>query len=202
MIRRCDLEYKMKRLILYVGFSIFLLACNSDKQERPVVLHTDSIALQTTKNSPCDTYGIEVPETVSHDENIVLISKPIAIGFWNLNKLIAKYDGRGDVYIDSLPEKLRGNARQEIYRNFDIAGMYGTFVKPTLDSMSIKIVDTFKTAGYIAFDVKGKRYVVDKALYKETDGVLLYNGKDKPIFWTDGIGRDPECIIKKYYSNE
>ncbi|WP_018343198.1 hypothetical protein [Cytophaga aurantiaca] len=192
----------MKRQILYVGFLICILSCNSDRQESHVVARVDSTVKQIKKDSPCNIYGLDVPETVSHDKNIILINKPVAIGFWNLNTFLAKHEGRVDQGLDSVPEKLKHPSRQEIYRAYDIAGMYGAFVKPTLDSMSIKIIDTVKTVGYIAFNVNGKRYVIDKALYQESDGVLFYNGKDKPIFWTEGFGLDPECIIKSYYSNE
>jgi hypothetical protein len=183
----------MKRF-LTITFVIGLISsCNMDTP-------SDARATQqTTQNHECDITRMIVPEIILYNKHSVVINKPVALTFFNLNKLIAKYDGRGEHYSDSLPEKLRGNARQEIYRNYDIAGMYGAIIKPILDSMSIHIVDTVTTAGLISFNVKGKLYAIDKALYKETDGVLFYNGKDKPIFWTEGIHREPKCIIKNYY---
>lgn len=179
--------------VLLVLFIFILVSCNEHRSENP------SSENVTVKSNSCDITNLVVPEVVSDGRNAVLIREPVAITFFNLFDLIMKYDGRGAHYMDSLPEKLRSPHRQEIYKTMDIAGMYGAFVVPAMDSLSIKIIDTVQTSGFIAFNVNGKRYVIDKSLYHEKDGVLFYNGKDKPVFWTEGLSCQPDEVIKEYY---
>jgi hypothetical protein len=181
------------QFILLISVIFTLHSCEQPKTDN------DTRLLTEYDNNNCIISSLVIPEEKSNTTKIKPYNKPIAITFFTLNKLLEKYDG---VNQDSLPPILKKPGRQEIYKIYDVNGIYYTAIQPKLDSMSITIIDAADTKGLLAFVVENKLYHINKERYKEMDGVLFYNGKDKPIFWTQGIECMPEFILESYYKNK
>ncbi|MBX9852146.1 MAG: hypothetical protein K2X86_10345 [Cytophagaceae bacterium] len=94
----------------------------------------------------------------------MIITKAIAIEFFQLRKAISKY--HIDDKYDSLPAKLKSN-RQLIYRAIDQYGVYETWYRPKLDSMNIKIIEGDFTDSILTFKNGNTSYIIDIIILKK-----------------------------------
>jgi hypothetical protein len=156
---------------LLVVVSDFLLANCSGKNENVAQAniadscHFEQCVIKSIDKQPADT----------------IINKPTAIVFFELYNTINKHDGKSSY--DSLPEKLKSDNRQTIYRVVDQYGFFTEITRPVLDSLKVNVNEGNFRDSILTFSVDGKPYTIDITSFSEDDGMVYYTPGKKPILW-------------------
>ncbi|MES2763091.1 MAG: hypothetical protein V4677_12840 [Bacteroidota bacterium] len=152
---------------------------------------------QTTIDS-CNYSDFIIPSTDTTINDKVYFEAGVAIEYFNVYKQIMKYD-----LTDSLPDFLKHDNRQTIYKITDQHAMYEALAKPILDSLKIKTVVGNFNDSLCTFMYARKKYTINTTFLKFQDGVILYIPGKKPILWTSNSERtscNQRCFLNCYFS--
>jgi hypothetical protein len=166
-------------ILFILVLAALLWTCSGETQSKHQKPASQRIQVDTCNSCSLSTFIIPSADSVTPAK--IKINKPTAITFFNLLDLIGKYDGEGG---DSLPEKLKHDNRQSIYRTIDQNGMYKAFIYPHLDSLGVKVISGNYKDRVLTFDYNNQSYTIDLAYFEETDGVVLFTPGKKPVLWT------------------
>lgn len=167
----------MKQLSTLILLLVLLNSCGTESDNS-----TNNVIIQETQHCDnCETDKFIIQKTDSTHRKSSLINESIAIEFFNLYKTIIKYDVK---FQDSLPEKVKYDNRQTIYRSHDTYGIYHAILKPVLDSLKVKIVAGNFQDSTLTFSINNKFYNVDVSRFKENDGIIFFKPGKQPILWT------------------
>ncbi len=169
----------MTRILTIIFFCRLFVCCNSNPKTENLNTKDIELKSETSKNCETEKFSINSIKTLSKTNKV--ITQPIAVEFFELYHKILKYDGK---FMDSLPEKVKHDNRQTIYKTIDQYGIYDALVKPVLDSMAIKTIVGHYQDSVLSFSVDNSTYHIDITNFKENDGVILFNPNKKPILWT------------------
>lgn len=172
---------RFSRLLFFIGL---LLSCNSET-ESMIPPESADLLINHTCDS-CYSERLIIKDTITSSKGKTKISYPTAIAFFHLLDKIHIYDGNGCQ--DSMPDKLKHDGRQTIYRTVGQNLIYATSIRPTLDSLKIKIVAGNYQDSTLTFLYQSKPYRVDITIFKDNDGVIFFTPGKKPILWTLDIG--------------
>jgi hypothetical protein len=192
---------------------ILLSLLNNCTYDNPT--ETKSIKSDSIPNafSECnfDPYSISYSNDVQKTDSI--ISKACAVVFFRINTKLSKYHITGRNVIDQdsvslqslgLPSRLLNPDRQEIYRMYEISGIYYAIIKPTLEKNNIPvIIDSVDLRKFIVFKGISRNYKIDLSVFNKDDGVLMFQPNRPPILWTVNRNRacEEETLVNCYFSN-
>jgi hypothetical protein len=98
-------------------------------------------------------------------------------------------------------EKL--NAKQEYYNLSDFQGYFGSEIKPIVEELKIDVIKLEITNNDLVFETENKkRYKVDRSQIQTKQGLILFNGKSKPIFWKGNEAGHLDTFVKEFFGHE
>ncbi len=155
-------------ILVFIISSFLLLGCDNKNEKITQAVIADSCHFERF-----------VIKSIDKKASATLINTPTAILFLDMFHEILKHDN--EVSYDSLPEKLKNDNRQTIYRIVDQQGFFGAVITPVLDSLKVNIIEGKTTDSILTFTVERKSYTIDITRFKENDGVVYFTPGKKPV---------------------
>jgi len=176
----------MRKLLLNVILigTLGFYACNNAKRnEREEVAAKEFTALDVCERCRLDSFYIKSSvKTAVSDQKV--ISKPTAVEFFNLTKLMSKYHNNDsyDTLMKLFKMKDWGD-RNKIYELIEQDFYYKKEIKPILVQNSVNIIASTGGDQFLKFE-SNDSFFVDVTKYLNEDGVLMFKPGKRPIFWT------------------
>jgi hypothetical protein len=95
------------------------------------------------------------------------------------------------------------NRKQEYYNLTDFQGYFSQVVEPVIDSMGVSAYSLSQFKGTIVFTgLQGKKYMVKTNTLPCSQGLIIFNGHQEPVFWKGDESGDLEDFLRYYFSNK
>lgn len=161
-----------KGIILFFGVLLLIFGCTNSSKKK---FESDQIA----------EFNFEIPigKNSDHTKNI---RKPTVIEIFSNDLDYNYYESK--------------NAKQEYYNLTDFQGYYSEIIKPIIDSLKIERSSLSSKDGQYNFKTNnGENYLLDIGKIQSKQGLILFNGKSKPIFWKGDKSGELDAFIKDYF---
>ncbi len=161
---------KVEILILTILF--LLPGCNDVKKQKAISRHL--IELQFEK--------IKVTDSL----NKKTLNKPTVVAIFATDLDYDKYE--------------KENAKQEYYNLVDFQGYYSSMIIPVLDSMKLENFSLPNKKFELTFNTQtGGVFILDTRKIKQKQGIILFNRRDKPVFWNGNDNEELDFYISEYF---
>ncbi len=165
--------YKVYKYYIFFFFSLFLIGCNQKANE--ILYPSQIIELNQNKTNQLRQYKIR------------------EINFPTIATIFAN-----DLDYDKYE---KAHAKEEYYNLTDFQGYFTQFIVPFINEKKIQVVDIVNRDTVLSFKIdNGDVFYFELKTLNYKQGLVLYNGKNKPVFW-NGKNSEGQLIefAKSYF---